>query len=74
MKDLDVMFDENGNFKQDIEFYFDDNGDSEFWNLVSNNYEKFSPNSDIVKLYYAESYASETHGNYCARTLFYRAY
>ena len=68
------LFDKNGNCLKDKEIYFDEEGDSIYWILISKEYDKFPVKSDIVKMYYAENYAGETHGNYCARTLFYRGY
>ena len=68
------LFYENGNCINDKETYFDEEGDLIEWILISNEYDKFPVKSDIVKMHYAENYAGETHGNYCARTLFYRGY
>lgn len=68
------LFCENGNCINDKETYFDEEGNLIEWVLISNECDKFPVKSDIVKMHYAEGYASETHGNYCARTLFYRGY
>tara|TARA_R110000868_G_scaffold79766_2_gene226797 strand:+ start:1112 stop:1396 length:285 start_codon:yes stop_codon:yes gene_type:complete len=68
------LFDENGKCINDKETYFDEEGDLIEWILISNEYDKFPVKSDIVKMHYAENYAGETHGNYCARTLFFRGY
>jgi hypothetical protein len=71
---VSYLFDKNGKCINDKETYFDDGGDLIEWILISNEYDKFPVKSDIVKMHYAENYAEETHGNYCARTLFYRGY
>jgi hypothetical protein len=68
------LFDEKGKCINDKETYFDKDGDLIEWFLISCEYDKFPVKSDIVKIYYAENYAGETHGNYCARTLFSRGY
>lgn len=68
------LFDENGKCINEKETYFDEDGDLIEWILISKEYDKFPVKSDIVKMHYAENYAGETHGNYCARTLFFRGY
>lgn len=71
---LSSLFNEEGNCINEKETYFDEEGDLIEWVLISNEYDKFPVKSDIVKMHYAENYAAQTHGNYCARTLFYRSY
>lgn len=71
---ISTLFDDKGMCLKDKGTYFDDEGDLIEWALISDNYSKYPASSDIVKMHFAEEYAGETHGNYCARTLFNRAY
>jgi len=71
---ISTLFDDKGKCLKEKEDYFDEEGDCIYWVIISNEYSKYPSDSDIVKMHFAEEYAGETHGNYCARTLFYRAY
>ena len=71
---ISTLFDDKGMCLKEKETYFDEEGDCIYWVVISNEYSKYPSDSDIVKMHFAEEYAGETHGNYCARTLFYRAY
>lgn len=72
-KDISSLFDNEGNCLCDIDTYFDDDGDLIEGFSIKENYINYPPDSDIVKLYFAEEYASETHGNYNAALLYRRA-
>jgi len=71
---IETLFDENGNMLHERDFYFDEDGDSIHWFEISKHYEKFPANSDIVKLYYADVYGTETSGFYSGETLYSRAF
>ena len=71
---ISTLFNDKGMCLNDKKTYFDKDGDLIEWVLIGDNYSKYPANSDIVKMHFAEEYAGETHGNYTASTLFYRAY
>jgi len=71
---INKLFDKTGMCINDKKTYFDDEGDLIDWLLISEECHKYPSCSDIVKMHYADLYAGETHGNYCASKLFYRAY
>lgn len=70
---IQELFDEKGMCREKERYYFDKNRDLIDWIPIMSNYMKYPADSDIVKLFYAEKYADETHGNYDAQTLFFRA-
>lgn len=71
---ISTLFDDKGMCLNDKETYFDDEGGLIEWVLIMDNYKNYPADSDIVKMHFAEDYAGETHGNYTASTLFFRAY
>lgn len=71
---LHELFDEQGMCLNDKRTYFDKDGDLIEPALFSTNYANYPAKSDIVKMYFAQEYASETHGNYTAQILYWRAY
>lgn len=71
---FDDLFFEEGDIKQHLDFYFDDMGCFRFGDLVKSIYTEYPPESDVVRMYYAQLYADETHGNYNAKILYKRAF
>jgi hypothetical protein len=68
------LFDENGNMKLPKEKYFDRGElDMDYQAAIESHYKSFSPDSHIVRMYYADVFAGETHGNYDGLTLFRRS-
>jgi hypothetical protein len=75
--DINSLFDKDGNCLLDPGSYFDTDGCLEEFTVdiqITKHYQEYPADSDIVKLYYAEKYSQETHGNYSAQLLFRRAY
>lgn len=67
-------FHESGKLKVSPDEVFTNDGDLNWnvWQFLTLNLEKFPSDSQAVQLYYAESAAGNTHGNYIARTLYNR--
>lgn len=66
-------FDPQGKaLKKDLDDYFDEDGDFLF--EYQGFLESYPSNSDFVRMFYACIFSNQTHGNYCARTLYARAY
>lgn len=74
MYDVNLYFNRDGNKKNESETYFDSNGDLINYYEISLIYKNYPNDSDIVRMHYASEFADQTHGNYCAQTLFRRAY
>lgn len=70
---LRELFDEKGMCLKEKSRYFKC-GDLIDVVLIHQNYYTYPANSDIVRMYYADVYASETHGNYTAQTLYFRSF
>ena len=73
MIEITQLFSRNGDCIDDYSTLFDDNGDLIHDYLISSNYQSYPPESDIVKMHYAQLYANETKGNYSALKLYERA-
>jgi hypothetical protein len=68
------LFDQHGNCLNSKSTYFSIDGDLLNQYMISQEYKKYPAGSDIVKMYYSDAFADETHGNYVASTLFFRAF
>lgn len=70
---LEDYFDPQGKaLKKDRDDYFTEDGDFifEYYGIL----ESYPSDSDFVKMFYACIFANQTYCNYCARTLYMRAY